>query len=408
MNNKDVNFPAGTPVSLDWNGEVQRGGGFGIYRDIFAASNPHEMKNLRTEVVGGHIIVNAYNGWLMAMYVDGEDVSGTTYLETSSKGITVVDHLIKLNETKLVLVGSNRLLPVEATDSFDGKKHTIKLTLGQPKTITDMPKGQFPHVDDLQDGKSVAYIFEDLENYRLMAGYAVWRGEGESAYMDIKPAEVANEDCVYSYHGIAGMRGDTFLIAATGKANNGTISPEPFAPIRVKVAHITKDGKMTFGDWKMRIFSDNVNWFAMDNFNGYMAVISYYDETEGNGVVAMAILMDGPDSVRFGGYTLIESGGAMKPETVSHISMRILSDSRFGVLFPDASNNGNLIFMMAERTDNNDISRVGANFIIARSGGRRQSKVSFNFAIGRIDWSRFILMDSFVRDNVGEWWRVNG
>ena len=98
----------------------------------------------------------------------------------------------------------------------------------------------------------------------------------------------------------------------------------------------------------------------------------------------------------------------MKPETVSHISMRILSDSRFGVLFPDASNNGNLIFMMAERTDNNDISRVGANFIIARSGGRRQSKVSFNFAVGRIDWSRFILMDSYVRDNVGEWWRVNG
>lgn len=380
---------------------MQRGGGFGIYRDIYTQSNPQEMKNLRTEVVGGHIIVNAYNGFLMAMYVDGEEVYEPTYKETSTKGITTVDHLIKLNETKLVLVGSNRLLPVEATDSYDGKKHTVKLTLGKENIITGMSGGQFPHVDDLQDGKSVAYIFEDLENYRLMAGYAVWKGEGEAAYMEVKNAEVANEDCVYSYHGVAGMSEDTFLIAATGKANNGTISPEPFAPIRVKVAHIDKDGKMTFGDWKIRIFSDNVNWFAMDNFNRWMAVISYYDETEGNGVVAMAIFMDGPDSVRFGGYTLIESGGAMKPETVAHISMRILSDTRFGVVFPDASNNGNLIFMMAERTDNNDISRIGANFIIARSGGRRQSKVSFNFAVGRIDWSRFVIMDSFVRDNVG-------
>ena len=394
MQKGENNFPAGTPVSLDWEGYVQRGAGFGIYRNVTVVS--HEvMRGLKTEVVGEHIIVSAYYGKVSLQYIDGDDVTyPMEFNAVDERGVSVtVSHLIQLNDTKLILVGNNRMIPLTVSDNYDGKHHTLSCVFGQPNTIAVSENSIFPHVDNL-DGNHVAFIYEDHSNYRLMAGYGTWTGEGEQAKIQFKGPFVASEEGFYSYHGVAGLRRDKFLIAATGHKNNGTVVPEPFAPIRVKVASIDHDREtITFSDWNIRVFSDNVNWFALDNFNSQMAVICYYDETEGNGVVGMAIFLDG-DHVRFGGYTIIESGGALKPESHTQISLRILSDRRFGVMFPDASANGNLIFMMGERTDNNDITRVGSNFVIARNG-RRQSG-TFTFAVGAVDWSRFVLVDSYI------------
>ena len=394
MQKGENNFPAGTPVSLDWEGYVQRGAGFGIYRNVTVVS--HEvMRGLKTEVVGEHIIVSAYYGKVSLQYIDGDDVTyPMEFNAVDERGVSVtVSHLIQLNDTKLSLVGNNRMIPLTVSDNYDGKHHTLSCVFGQPNTIAVSENSIFPHVDNL-DGNHVAFIYEDHSNYRLMAGYGTWTGEGEQAKIQFKGPFVASEEGFYSYHGVAGLRRDKFLIAATGHKNNGTVVPEPFAPIRVKVASIDHDrDTITFSDWNIRVFSDNVNWFALDNFNSQMAVICYYDETEGNGVVGMAIFLDG-DHVRFGGYTIIESGGALKPESHTQISLRILSDRRFGVMFPDASANGNLIFMMGERTDNNDITRVGSNFVIARNG-RRQSG-TFTFAVGAVDWSRFVLVDSYI------------
>ena len=397
MQKGENNFPAGTPVSLDWEGYVQRGAGFGIYRNVTVVPN-EAMRGLKTEVVGENIIVNAYYGKISLQYIDGDDVSTPVYVDAKDeRGVSVtVDHLIQLNDTKLILVGNNRMIPITVSDNYDGKKHVLDCVLGKANQMAEASKNTiFPHVDNL-DGTNVAFIYEDWNNYQLMAGYGTWTGEGENAKIEFTGPFVASEEGFYSYHGVAGLSTNKFLIAASGHKNNGTEVPEPFAPIRVKVASIDHNTKkITFSDWSLRVFSDNVNWFALDNFNSHMAVICYYDETEGNGVVAMAIFLDQGDVVRFGGYTIIESGGALKPETHSQISMRILSDRRFGVMFPDASANGNL---MGERTDNNDITRIGSNFVVARNG-RRQSG-SFQFAVGAVDWSRFVLVDSYtVGDN---------
>lgn len=388
-------LPAGTPVSLNWEGHIQRGGGFGIYRNVTYDTH-EEMANLKVEVLGGHYIVSAHNGKLSFQYYeDNERLTSFADkdLPRVSGGEFKVSHLIKLNDTKLVLVGSNSMLPITIKDNFDGRNHHVDADYGQVSTIFKSDKSIFPHCDNL-DTKRVVYIYEDLTNFKIMAGFATWTGEGTNARMEISESVVAAEEGVYSYHGVAGMSTEKFIIAATGFKNNGT-GPieEPFAPIRMKVGHIDwETRKIVFSDWKIRIFSDNVNWFALDNFNERMAVIAYYDHTEGDGVVAMAVFLDG-EEVRYGGYTIIEHGGALKPESSQRMALRILSHDRFGVVFPDASNNGNLIFMMGERTETNDMQRVGSNFVIARNNPRKNGY--FWFAVAPIDWNHFVIVDSF-------------
>ena len=100
--------------------------------------------------------------------------------------------------------------------------------------------------------------------------------------------------------------------------------------------------------------------------------------------------------MRYGGYTIIEHGGAAL--SYQKITMRILSHNRFGVFFPDASNNGNLVFMMGERSSNNDITRAGANFVVARKGWRRHTG-SFYFSIAAIDYQTFSLLDYYVSND---------
>ena len=388
-------LPAGTPVSLDWEGYIQRGGGFGIYRNVTYDTH-EEMPHLKVEVLAGHYIVSASDGKLSFQYYeDNERLTSFADkpLPDAWGNPLKVDHLIKMNDTKLVLVGSNSMLPITIKDDFDGTNHHIDAVYGQLTRIFNSRDPIFAHADNL-DGDRVAYIFEDLANFKIMAGFGTWVGEGKEARMQLSDPVVAAEEGVYSYHGVAGMSTEKFIIAATGFKNNGT-GPieEPFAPIRMKVGHIDwQSQKVVFSDWNIRIFSDNVNWFALDNFNQNMAVIAYYDHTEGDGVVAMAVFLDG-DSVRYGGYTIIEHGGALKPESSQRMALRILSHDRFGIVFPDASNNGNLIFMMGERTANNDMQRIGSNFIIARNNPKKQGY--FWFAVAPIDWNHFVIVDSF-------------
>lgn len=305
-----------------------------------------------------------------------------------------VDHLIKLTESRLVLVGNLAMIPLTVTYTYDGKNYVIEHTYGQTRMITTIDAdAKFPHVDNL-DNNTIALEFES--NYQLKAAVATWNKEGRDAFMSFSKAFVANADGVYAYHGVAGMNSNKFIIAATGERNNGTGPIHEPHPIRCKVATVN-NGEITFGDWELRWFSDSINWFALDNFNQHEALITYYDETEGNGIVAMAIFLDGPEAtkVRYGGYTIIEHGGAAV--SYQKITMRILSHSRFGVFFPDASNNGNLVFMMGERSSNNEITRAGANFVVARKGRRQQGGI-FYFSIAAIDYKRFTLLDYFVSD----------
>lgn len=306
-----------------------------------------------------------------------------------------VDHLIKLTESRLVLVGNLAMIPLTVTYTYDGKNYVIEHTYGQTRMITTIDAdAKFPHVDNL-DNNTIALEFES--NYQLKAAVATWNGEGRDAYMSFTKAFVANADGVYAYHGVAGMNSNKFIIAATGERNNGTGPIHEPHPIRCKVATVN-NGEITFGDWELRWFSDSINWFALDNFNQHEALITYYDETEGNGIVAMAIFLDGPEAtkVRYGGYTIIEHGGAAV--SYQKITMRILSHSRFGVFFPDASNNGNLVFMMGERSSNNEITRAGANFVVARKSRKQQGGL-FYFSIAAIDYKRFTLLDYFVSNS---------
>lgn len=307
-----------------------------------------------------------------------------------------MNHLIKLTENRLVVVGTSSMRPLTVTYEYNGKTWVVNSVFGKQTYITQKdPNAQFPHVDNLNN-KTIALEFES--NYQLKAATATWSGEGKDAVMNISDAYVFNSDGVYAYHGVAGMSDNKFILAATGERRNASGVIEEPHPIRCMVATVESDGKITFGEWELRWFSDSVNWFALDNFNSHQALITYYDETEGNGIVAMAIFLDGPDAkqVRYGGYTIIEHGGAAL--SYQKITMRILSHNRFGVFFPDASNNGNLVFMMGERSSNNDITRAGANFVVARKGWRRHTG-SFYFSIAAIDFQTFSLLDYYVSDD---------
>lgn len=318
-------------------------------------------------------------------------------LSTDRYGSTrYVDHLIKLNETKLVLVANNGFLPLTITKTASGKEWKVEVVEGQTKYIIDSRASVYPHCDNLDD---VAVAFEYEQDYKIFVGVAWWKGEGKQATMETSSHYVAEEKCIYEYHGIAGLSWDRFIIGATGYSDNGTgIQPEKWEPhpTRVKLISIV-DRELVIGEWVVRAFSDSTNWFAFDNFNSHQALITYYDETEGNGIVTMGIFLnDKRDNVYFGGYTIIESGGALIPDT--HVTMRILSDRRFGVFFPDASYNGNLIFMMGELTSNNDITRVGANFVIARKERGDRGSSSFYYSIAAISWNRFALLDYYESD----------
>ena len=60
-------IPAGVPVSLDFDGYVQRGAGFGVYRGVSVDSLSDEMVNLKTETIdNGNLLVAAYDGNLRA------------------------------------------------------------------------------------------------------------------------------------------------------------------------------------------------------------------------------------------------------------------------------------------------------------------------------------------------------
>ena len=305
--------------------------------------------------------------------------------------------MIKLNETKLVLVANNGLLPLTITYDKSGKEKEVTVVEGQTKYFINDKAAVFPHVDNL-NGKYVAYIYE--QDFKIMTGYAGWEGEGKDAYMKISDAYVAEENCIYQYHGIAGLSGDRYIIGATGYANNGSgTTPEKWEPhpTRVKLISIV-DGQLIIGDWVVRAFSDSTSWFAFDNFNDKRALICYYDEIEGNGLVAMGIFLnDARDNIYFGGYTFIESGGALVPYT--RTTMRILSDRRFGVFFPDASYNGNLIFMMGELTATNDLTRVGSNFVVARKFPGDKGSSNFYYSIAAVNWHSFCLLDYYNGEN---------
>ena len=73
----ESNFPAGTPVSLDGDGYVERGAGFGIYRNVSFSSTDEEMKGLKTEVLDKKILVAAYDGFIRMYVIENEMVIKT-------------------------------------------------------------------------------------------------------------------------------------------------------------------------------------------------------------------------------------------------------------------------------------------------------------------------------------------
>lgn len=264
------------------------------------------------------------------------------------------------------------MIPVTIQFEASGKTELPKPVFGTKHYRLD--KGEttaFPHVDRL-DNTTVAFIYE--KDYQLWAGTATWSGEGESAQIMENKVAIANEECVYQFHGVAGMSSDRFIIAAVGHPNNGTQQDQVPGDLRAKVASVASDGSLTFSDWTTRWFTDSSNWFSLDNFNSWQALACYYDGFEGNGVVAINMfLTEDRSKVKFGGYVMVENGGASVD--YQKIEMRILSEDRFGVFFPDASANGNLIFMMGERTSNNELTRIGSNFVVARQNRRAVSAI---------------------------------
>lgn len=79
----EANIPAYVPVSLDWDGYVQRGAGFGIYRGVSVDTASEDMKNLKTEVVAdGKLLVAAYDGHLRG-YVITEDNEVKKYMDVT-------------------------------------------------------------------------------------------------------------------------------------------------------------------------------------------------------------------------------------------------------------------------------------------------------------------------------------
>ena len=292
-------------------------------------------------------------------------------MDRLSRGIEI-DHLIKLSETRCLVVGNNEMHPVTIELESTGKTEVPTPVFGQRFILEEAETTAFPHVDTL-DNTTVAFIFE--KNYQIWAGTATWSGEGKSSQMIKNKVAVANEDCIYRFHGVAGMSRDKFIIAAVGHPNNGTEQQQVPGDLRAKVATVASDGSLTFSEWTTRWFTDSSNWFSLDNFNSWHALACYYDGFEGNGVVAINMFLTNDRSrVEFGGYVMVENGGASVD--YQKIEMRILSEDRFGVFFPDASANGNLIFMMGERTANNELTRIGSNFVVARQARR---------AVGAID-----------------------
>lgn len=272
-----------------------------------------------------------------------------------------IDHFIKLSEYRAVVVGNDEMIPTTVT--VDATGTIVEVEFGTKHLVLeDLDNTYYPHADRL-DNETIGFIFE--RNYQIWAGTATWSGWGSNATLTSNNMAIANEDCVYEYHGVAGMSSDKFIIAATGRRNNGTIDEYSTGDLRAKVVTVGNDGTLSFGEWSTRWYTNNSNWFALDNFNEYNALACYYDGFEGNGVVAINLFLSRDrNTVEFGGYTMVENGGAAVDE--QKIAMRILSDQRFGVFFPDASANGNLIFMMGERTTTNELTRIGSNFVIAR------------------------------------------
>ena len=283
-----------------------------------------------------------------------------------------VDHLIKLSESRCVVIGNNEMITVTIQSEVIGKKEVPTPVFGKEHFILEEAETTaFPHVDSL-DNTTVAFIFE--KNYQLWAGTATWAGEGTESRMEKNKVAIANEECIYKFHGVAGMSKDKFIIAAVGHPNNGTEQDRVPGDLRAKVATVASDGSLTFGEWTTRWFTDSSNWFSLDNFNSWQALACYYDGFEGNGVVAINMfLAEDRSKVEFGGYVMVENGGASID--YQKIEMRILSQDRFGVFFPDASANGNLIFMMGERTANNELTRIGSNFVVARQARRAVSAI---------------------------------
>ena len=70
-----TDIPAGVPVSLSVRGYVQRGGGFGIYRNL-RFEPEEELRRLKTEVLlDGKVLVAAYTGKLLLITLNGLEVS---------------------------------------------------------------------------------------------------------------------------------------------------------------------------------------------------------------------------------------------------------------------------------------------------------------------------------------------
>lgn len=88
----ESNFPAGTPVSLDWEGYVQRGGGFGIYRNVSYTAGGQEMKGLKTEVLNRNILVAAYKNEIRAYVIENTVASVAGRVVSASLVSCVVGH----------------------------------------------------------------------------------------------------------------------------------------------------------------------------------------------------------------------------------------------------------------------------------------------------------------------------
>ena len=349
---KFITFTPGTTVSIDRDGNAFPGAGTTIYRNVTTEPVRNSMKHMKIRYLDHQMTLVVYDNGVTAYKLAWEGYA--TKINTQSMEINRVSDVIRIANHKFIIVGDKKLLPLTVDINRVDNTVSVDFLFG---TAYPLPEDddEYPHVDNLSN-TTFALIYEKGSRVETRVGR--WRGEGKGAELAVsEPFSVFDR---YSFHGVAGLDENHFIIAVTG---NNTVGGHYY--VGACLCTIT-DNIVTAGDMVTLPWALSHNFFDMDNVGRSRVVMVFSSFIDGSISAVVINFNSEQNTIAFGAQRTLQSGGAI--QTYGRLDIRVLNEDSFAVFYEDQMKRS-LCLVLCSLTWSNDIAITNPTFVINQLHG---------------------------------------
>ena len=343
-------------MSIDRDGNAYPGAGTTIYRNVTAEPPKNPMRHIKIRDLDHFITLAVYDGGVTAFRTTWEGVS--LEVDHVSMEIKRVDDVVKIGRHRFIIVGDRKFLPL--TVNLDRVDNRIKIDFlfGKPYALEN-DDDQWPHIDNLSN-TTFAIIYEKGSRVETRVGR--WKGEGKGVELAVsEPFSVFDR---YSFHGVAGLDEDHFVIAVTG--NNTAGGPNYVGACLCTIENnIVTAGDMVTLPWTM-----SHNFFDMDNIGRSRVVMVFSSLTDGSIHAVILNYNREQNTISWGAQRTIQHGGAVL--RWNRMDIRVLSMDTFAVFYEDDAIQS-LVLVTCAITDSNDIAITSPAYVVSRPWGMQRN-----------------------------------